>query len=564
MQLQNILIPDNDRGCHELFFRGGRLSNGCIELKAGETLTLDTYFNSFSYTKYREYTTVDDVEFKVEHSGRLSIRMMVFNGGEGVCVGDDELQRIRLSELPEKGFLYAEITALEDSVINSGGFYSAAQPREISVCVAICTFKREQYVLKNIELLRSYPFSFIRHIFVSDNGNTLDHAALSDEKVSVLPNKNYGGSGGFTRGMIEACDADHSHVILMDDDVEFYPEALERMTVFISLLKEEYRGSRFSAAMLFLSDETPYIQWEMGSKWAGHGITICKHRVDVRDQAVLLDNLDNDDVDYGAWWCLCLSTASIKEHGLSLPLFIKMDDVEHGLRAADGPVITMNGAAVFHESFDKKMNMALDYYITRNKLVTAAMHNSGTGSAVKAFVYAIGKHLLLYRYDNIPLILKAARDFLEGVDFFLKCDEEKLNNEIRQRSPKLVKLSNIPQWSEQLTVDAPDSMRRGGMLKSFLANLLPSFLLKKDITAVALPYASPEDFTGRKAVIQYQLDKETGILTKRNFGKFVKYGVLGAVMTIRLTLGFGRAKKHWRKRSEEITSFSFWRDHLGI
>ena len=564
MQLQNILIPDNDRGCPEMYIRGGTMSNGCISLSKGESLTLDTYFNSFSYTKYREFTNVSEISFTLQHSGSLSVRLMVYNGKENFCVGQGKGTSVKLQELPENGFLYAEITAEEDCLITGGGYHSPAEAHDISVCIAICTFRREQFILRNLELLRSYPFSFIKHVFVSDNGNTLDNKALSDDRISVLPNKNYGGSGGFTRGMIEACDAGYSHVILMDDDVELYPEVLERMTVFMSLVKKEYSGCRFSAAMLFLSDKMPYLQWEMGGRWTGHCIESCCHNMDVRSRDVLIQNLSGEHPNYGAWWCLCLPTDSIRKHGLSLPMFIKLDDVEHNLRTAEGPLITMNGAAIFHESFEKKMNMALDYYTIRNELVTAALHGSSTKDAVKLFVYSIGKHLLFYRYDNIPLILKAARDFLGGVDFFLACDEEQLNNEIRRSSPKLVKLSDIPEYNRELLNGAPNSVRKGGKLKGMLWNLAPSFLLKKDISAVALPFASPEDFTGRRAVIQYQLDEDMGILTRRRFGSFLKYGFLGAFMALRLALSFGGQKKRWQKRHAELTSFEFWRKHLDI
>lgn len=564
MLLQNILIPDNDKGCPEMFFRGGSVSNGCINLKKGETLTFDTYFNSFSYTKYKEYTRVSEVTFELHHKGQLDVRLMTYDGTDAYCVAQGKSSALKLDDLPENAFLYAEITAAEDCVITGGAFVCADQPKDISVCIAICTFKRERYILRNIELLRSYKFNFIKHIFVSDNGNTLDRAALSDDKISVLANKNYGGSGGFTRGMIEACDAGYTHVILMDDDVEFYPEVLERMTCFTALLKKQYTDSRFSAAMLFLSEDTPYIQWEMGGAWTGHCIESKCHNVDIRSREVLIDNMTSTPPDYGAWWCLCLPTASIRKHGLSIPMFIKIDDVEHNLRSADGPLITMNGAAIFHESFEKKMNMALDYYTIRNELVTAALHGSRTKDAVKLFVYSLGKHLLLYRYDNIPLIFKAVKDFLGGVDFFLSCDEEELNNEIRSCSPKLKKLTDITEYSHELIKTAPSTVRKGKTLKCLLWNFMPAPFLKKETIAAAIPYVSPQDMAGKRSVIQYQLDEDMGLLTRRSFYKFIKYGTIGAFLTLKLVFSFKRQQKIWLSRSSEVTSFEFWRKHLGI
>ena len=40
------------------------------------------------------------------------------------------------------------------------------------------------------------------------------------------------------------------------------------------------------------------------------------------------------DVDYNGWWmCLIPTSILIREIGLALPVFIKWDDVEYGIRA---------------------------------------------------------------------------------------------------------------------------------------------------------------------------------------------------------------------------------------
>lgn len=39
---------------------------------------------------------------------------------------------------------------------------------------------------------------------VIDNGRTLNAESLSEKRISVSPNENVGGDGGFARGMVEA------------------------------------------------------------------------------------------------------------------------------------------------------------------------------------------------------------------------------------------------------------------------------------------------------------------------------------------------------------------------
>ncbi len=561
LKLQEIIIPRKTVE-KTMFYRGE------TALKCGNTLSFDTYFNSFSYTKYRDYTKADDVTFSCKFKGRVSIALCYFDGEEHIIFQKEaesfaELHT-DLSWLPERGFLYPKIIAITDCVFIEGGYYSECEPSKIKASIAICTYKREQFALKNIKLLRSRKFSFIERVFVVDNGKTLDSSALSDDYIKILPNKNLGGSGGFTRGIIEAYNESCSHVILMDDDVEFFPETLEHITIFISILKTEYIDSCLSAAMLLLSEKEPYIQWEMGGNWTGRCIESRKHNADIREKSVLMDNIDNNYVKYGAWWCFCMPLSLLK-NGLPMPFFIKLDDVEYGLRnSVDTTVITMNGAAVFHESFENKMNFTMDYYTIRNELAVSALYGGNARTAALIFLSTIGKELIFYRYENIPLICKAVNDFLGGVDFFLACDEERLNSKLRQKTVKLVPLTEIDGWNKAETEFLPNIKSKKGRFKALASNFLPCFFLKKRMAAVAIPYASPENFIARKAVIQYQLDKQTGVLTKRSFGKFLKFGFVAAATALKLLVNFSKIKKDFLARKGEITSFEFWRKRLTI
>ncbi len=561
LKLQEIIFP-NDNKEKTMFYRGNTV------LKKGETLSFDTYFNSFSYTKYRDFTKAEGVDFSCKFSGKARIALCFFDGAEHIIAEAEAEDFYELhadfEQLPETGFLYPKIFALTDCVFFEGCYYSDCEPSEIKVGIAMCTYKREKYVLKNIERFRSRKISFIDHVFVVDNGKTLDSGALSDDYIKILPNKNYGGSGGFTRGIIEAFDEQCSHVILMDDDVEFYTETLERITVFMSILKNSHKDSCFSAAMLLLSEKEPYIQWEMGGNWTGRNIESFKHNADVRQKSVLLDNIDNNDVKYGAWWCFCMPL-SFTVKGLPLPFFIKLDDVEYGLRnCADKTVITMNGAAVFHESFENKMNFFMDYYTVRNELVVSALHGGTSRMAVMIFLSSLGKNLIFYRYENIPLVCKAVNDFLGGVDFFLANDEERQNDELRRKAAKFVPLVEIAEWNGIKTSLLPNTNNKTGAFKAFASNFIPCLFLKKGTVSIAVPYASPKAFIARKAVVQYQLDGQTGILTKRSFVKFLKFGVIGLFTALKLLFNFSKVRKDFFERGGEISSFNFWRKRLGF
>ncbi|MBQ8411645.1 MAG: glycosyltransferase [Ruminiclostridium sp.] len=566
MLLQKIVAPEEGFGYPEMYLRGSET----LSLKAGETITLDTYYNSFSYTQYRAYTKVDIVKFTMKFSGSLKVQLYVYNGEEKIvseCTGENFAEvSAKLWNLPEKGFLYPKITALSDTIITEAGYYSEAVPKSINCCIAFCTFRREQYIINNLKRLKSMPFTFIKKIFVIDNGNTLSQTQLTDDFVSVLKNKNYGGSGGFTRGLIEAYNGEFTHVILMDDDVELMPEKLEQMTVFMSFLKDEYASAHFSAAML--SDSKPYIQYEMGASWSGTKIINSKHNVDIRDRDVLFDNLSNDNIQYGAWWCFCLPVSDIDKHGLPFPFFIKFDDVEYGLRCCKkSNIITMNGVAVRHEDFDKKYSMHLEYYAVRNQLVmNEALGLQGMGSVIRKLISVTARHTMYYRYENLDIVYRAFKDFLKGVDFFLECDDEKLNTELMKKAMELRELTKIKSWNEDMRNDEHygNNYFTPAMVLTLGGHLVPSFLLKKEVTAVPLSRLGLSDTFLRKEVIQYQIGGNSGVLTKRSFSKFLSYSFKSLGMMFRIIFTYGKARKSFRKRKGEITGMSFWKNHLGL
>lgn len=560
MRLQELLLMQ-DEEYPELYVHGKTV------LSVGDTLSFDTYYNSFCYTKYRDYTNVGAVSFSCRFTGRAKVQLCLYDGAEHIISQTESEDTAELfldiMTLPEKGFVYPKITALSDCVFLEGEYSSENVPSCISVCIAICTFKRERIVAGNINQLKKYDFSFVNRVFVIDNGKTLDAQALSDDFLRVIPNKNFGGSGGFSRGLIEAYGGGFSHVILMDDDVELIPQIIEQMTVFISLLKKEYAKAWFSAAML--STDKPWEQYEMGAEWNGKKAVIHKHLADIREKSVLLDNLTNPDVGYGGWWMLCMPV-SVTENGLPYPFFIKFDDVEYGLRNC-AEIITMNGVAIRHEAFDRKTSFVLDYYNLRNELVVNAVHQiNNEFGALKRFWNEVWKELLLYRYENCNLVFRAVKDFLSGTAFFLSCNEEELNKELINSAIKLTPLTEIPQWNESMRCDNKKKNNKMNLKIALTlgGNLIPSFLLNKKPSALPLSGTGMNDIFRRAEVIQYQRGGNVGVLTKRSFGKFCKFLFVSAGVSIKLLFGYNKAQLDLIENHDKITSLEFWRDHLCI
>ena len=194
MVIQHLIVPIEAQ-YSESFFRGGRADGGRLVLKKGETLSTDTYFNSFSYTVYRDFTDVSAVSAEVKFSGNIKLELCLYNGSESVLAEKKASSgspagisvSVELSGLPDGAFLFFRVYALSDSVIYSGGYSSDTAPQDIECCVVMCTYRREEYALRNAELLCSYPFSVIRKLLIIDNGKTLPSDKFPDDKAEVIP-----------------------------------------------------------------------------------------------------------------------------------------------------------------------------------------------------------------------------------------------------------------------------------------------------------------------------------------------------------------------------------------
>ena len=133
---------------------------------------------------------------------------------------------------------------------------------------------------------------------------------------------------------------------------------------------------------------------------------------------------------------MCLiPTAVIREIGLSLPLFIKWDDAEFGLRAGEAgfPTVSLPGAAVWHVPWTEKDD-TIDwqaYFHERNRLISALLHSpyDHGGRLVLESLTNHVKRLVSMQYGTGEIIMLALQDVLDG--------PERMHRDMGTRLPRL-------------------------------------------------------------------------------------------------------------------------------
>ncbi len=366
-------------GREKLYFRSQTVkpAEAGISLKKGESVDLGTYFNSFSLEKWARYTDITAVRLRLCLKGRCKITIYGKNAKGTVAIevvkaeGDFEkvfsVQELRQKELILLG---VSLAAEEGPAVLQGGAWTGEFPAEhkVKIGITICTFKREQYVRRNIRILENYLKQNADYkVLVIDNGNTLQEVKAGP--IQIVHNRNYGGAGGFTRGMLEYVKEGHvDYVLFMDDDIQLEVSSLDRLYSLLRHLTAEYKEQMIGGAMLRM--DQPTVQFENTAYWNRIRMRALGRGFDLTDAITLCRNemLPEKHNKYAAWWFCCIPLAVIRKNGYPLPVFVKGDDMEYGIRNRRD-IITMNGIGVWHEPFAKKANPVVNYFNDRNMLI---------------------------------------------------------------------------------------------------------------------------------------------------------------------------------------------------
>ncbi len=597
MQIQRMELSQAGESAREkLYIRclqgSYQIAGQSIQIGEKTLIRFDTYFNACPIEKWLFYTTIPDLSFHARIKGSGILRLYCVRGlPDGGCerkllaergIKTDDGEQTVEQKLWSKaegtqlrGVLYAEIETGEagQCVLSECTYDTSAVPeREVSLTVAICTYRREKYLERNLKLIKEQLWenstSALCHkirVIVADNGRTLEEDQ-NEPWLKICPNKNAGGAAGFARGMLETMREGHAtHVLLMDDDVEVKPSALEKTYTLLSLLKEEHTDRMVGGAML-RSDYT-FVQQEAGGSYQGGRIRSLHSGLDLREAENVWNNEKDEPADYNAWWYCCIPLSLIKQKGLPLPVFLHCDDVEYGLRSGREP-IRMNGICVWHDAFEQKRPSVNEYYDVRNALLVNGLYVAGYGSR-QAFSMVFRRtlvNLFRYRYRDIRLVIRAAEDYLRGPQWLMNADAQQLHGELmragyRYSEPFCGMLPDRAhtQLADILAGRSNSSNIDKKKLLSLNGWLLPA---RRGKPVPVMAGESPHCYYRKKKVWIYDPDTQLGFYTGKEARQL--FVLLGEWLRLgfRLKKEYATVQKVYRSAFPEMTSVEFWSRYL--
>ena len=590
--LQNIQFPSDDV-CNriKMFFDGDKCFVNNIEhycvIPHMESLGFLTYFNSFSIGKWKKYTRLECLYLNLELKGKALVKIefskIINNNYLKNTIftrAVDQPDRGHISiELPmdlEDGIISFSIIAQDKDVLFFGGCYYTEVEDEnlpdVHLAIDICTFKREKYVIQNLNHLKKNIIDNVKSplyekldIFVSDNAKTLPED-IQSEHIRIFKNKNLGGSGGFGRGMYEILKekekSGFTHILLMDDDVRISYEALLRTASFIRFLKPEYESAFIGGHMLKL--DAMNIQSESSDCYQTVSHKAYGMGFDMENPSCIVENEKEFPVNFICWWYCCMPISVVREDNLPVPIFIKRDDMEYGLRNGKH-FIVLNGINVWHEPFDYKYSSYLKYYYYRNLLIVDAKHRPSL-SWKHVWKYIGGcviREVLCFRYKDAQLILFGVQDYLKGIDWLKRQDGEKLNQTLMPLGYKKMPIDQLDWDFNYEDFQASLGYKEKALKKAFRLMLLNGWVFaggKKKVVPIYKPHVGL--FFKAKKVLNYEESSGTGFITEKDYNALFSIIKLYFKTRNALKKNYCRLQKEYSSRFSELTNKEFWEKYL--
>lgn len=462
MKLQSFVLPDEVCGEKELFFQyEGRveksiIDDGSLYMEGGSYISSNTYMNLFDASFWKKFTRVSDAYLRIEVKGCGKIKIKRWLEGaedciyhESYCFSNKNSMRIPL-DIINGGIISFIISAEKETVFYGAWFETSDVPSDIYLTLIICTYKRKMCVTKSVDKLLQSEFfdcnnSRYQKLFIRIIDNASELVLQKAEQMEVHYNKNNGGAGGFTRGIIETQKAvkqfPSTHIILMDDDADFILETFYRIYALLSFINTEAANEVVAGRMFRLNNKK--IQYTASEIWNGGNIIHLGHELDVSRWENLL-KINEQRGEYSGWW-LAVFPYSFTVKNLPLPLFLHCDDVEYGLRKGGMPIV-MNGIQVWHETSEYRQSPVITYYDLRNSLIVNAMYESKSymKSCIEKWKRAVRKVHNRKEYLLEYMLIKGMEDFLKGKKWIYGLDGEKKHQRLGKKSAS--RLENQLLW----------------------------------------------------------------------------------------------------------------------
>ncbi|MCX6500294.1 MAG: glycosyltransferase [Arthrobacter sp.] len=577
-----------------------------LTLAAFRRVSLGTYFNAFPASYWRNHTTVETVRLTVDVDAEATVivyrssprgtanRVESFHASQGGEVTFD----LPLRAFVDGGWYWFDLVAHASPVTLKSAGWSVREPEGFvpgTLSIAVTTFNRPDYALRHIATLAGDAdvVKILDRFILVDQGTDKvraqpqfeEQAAALGDRLRIIEQGNIGGSGGFSRGMDETLkDGRSKYVMLLDDDVSIETEGILRAVSFADFTRTPtivggHMFNLYERSVLHTYGEQVD---DFRYFWRPAVNTQEAHDFGVSNLRTTPWMHRRVDVDYNGWWMCMIPTSIVREIGYALPVFIKWDDAEYGIRAKEHGVttVTLPGAAVWHMPWTEKDD-TIDwqaYYHQRNRWVAALSHSprkKGGRMPFESIAVDI-RHLISMQYSAVEVRLKALEDVLSGPDHLHATIADRLNwvRQTRagfsdaQVTPDLNSFPPVVGSAETVADHEPnyvaESLVRAAI--GLLRQLRPVRRGSLENPEAAVPAAEARwwRLAGLDSALVSSSDGSSASWYKRDRARFVK--MLGRTVRLhaKLMAGWDSNARRYKDALPRFTSQEAWRETFAV
>lgn len=439
--IQNVIFPGDDIPSDKILYirditdNASNFSNG-LRIAPNALVSFDTFYNAFPIRPWRETgrivklgvrlwgESIDEVEIvhRSEDGMSRTISSCRYSAEHGII--DGHYVEIQLWEdCLADGILFLRVKAGALGACLSGARFIAqglTLDSTMHLGVVVTHYNRQDRIRVSMERLRKArkepQWCANISVIIVDNSKNLDAHCFPDE--DVIRNENYGGSGGFARGLLHLVDdGSFTHCMFMDDDAAAEPESLRRAYYRLALssrTKEAVAGT-----LLSLADGTTVL--DRGADLRDgifHPRGKGENAGDVDTVTKMNSEPRTPGLTAAGWW---LFGFAIKDVDFwPFPFFVRGDDVLFTI-VNRFDVITMSGIGCFSEPFAWKEGAATVYLGMRSALAIMLMTDH-VGPFTRDVLCLAGSWFLYrswsYRYKSARASLLAFEHVMIGPCFW--------------------------------------------------------------------------------------------------------------------------------------------------
>jgi galactofuranosylgalactofuranosylrhamnosyl-N-acetylglucosaminyl-diphospho-decaprenol beta-1,5/1,6-galactofuranosyltransferase len=472
--------PDNDE-------QGVTVSDGRLRNQRPGKVSFDSLLNIFFENYWKSQVSYRALRLSLNYAGTpvLSVWRETHDG-----LGSSHKTLIFSTKLPEQSDDFrVEISTEDDLKISRPGLISfsleddrpfelvhgaweieCAEPRKIGLAITTCTLdygKMMPSFFAGLEANLADPAvrSNISSVIIVNNGPDTFDAKLQEkfphvsEKLKVVQIKNVGASGGFTRAVFAAEeDPAITHIAFQDDDAILATGSLAKACALLEL-----SGPRTVIGGQMLDLSRPHILLASGQFFDSSTNELANPvlNYDLLNPAWKQPFLEGHVGQWNGWWLTIFPKDIFRDIGYPVPLFVKWDDVEYGVRAShhNYQTTTFPGVSVWHEAPDMKPITWQIYFNVRNGLIIKTLRSdpyAPNSLNAKQLITEFLENLLTYRYFQARLIIKAMKDYSDGPEVLRKPIRESFATvrNLTKEAPSfsLEKKGQKSRWSKFITL----------------------------------------------------------------------------------------------------------------